>query len=290
MPRLLSGVRPPSIIVVACRRLAWLPAEATGPIKTANCTAQHGCEAVVFITTLHAAGSVSICFDSLNYSMTTSSHGRAPRNLMNRSGTQPFNPAHFTFSAGGVSISLCLCVCVAFAAAHAVPQQSRVRVLYHACRSVYGVIMLELVARSGWLDGSMLSAAVFQVESFITTTGFVSDELRSGRMSLGWPCVCMFFGACSGSDERRRSMRARRDASEDHQERVPPDTASQCRPLKIDGVNKAVEQACQPFHHLPTIESRLLVRHDSDGYRHHHAITFDAEQSGQCRARHSALK
>lgn len=61
-------------------------------------------------------------------------------------------------------------------------------------------ITFFLVRSSGYNASDALRSALFQVVSFITTTGFYSDD------SGAWPhatwvilCVCMFFGGCAGS-------------------------------------------------------------------------------------------
>ena len=93
--------------------------------------------------------------------------------------------------------------------------------------------------RSGYGWEHAFRSSVFQVVSFITTTGFVSDDAAL------WPhvtwvalAVCMFFGACSGSTSGGfkcvRGVMLLKTIKNEFRQILHPNAVL---PLKIDGVN-----------------------------------------------------
>lgn len=141
-------------------------------------------------------------FDSVNYSMTTTATGGFA--LHNDSAKYFVSPAieyisvAFQFMAG-----------MNFVLLYAVVFKGRVRALFHNSEFrlyVFVValatawIMYLLVSDRGYAVEPAFRSALFQVVSFITTTGLFNDD--AGQ----WPHItwvilgcCMFIGACAGS-------------------------------------------------------------------------------------------
>lgn len=100
-------------------------------------------------------------------------------------------------------------------------------------------IMIELMARNGYGLEHAFRSSIFQVVSFITTTGLFNDDAAK------WPhvtwlalAVCMFVGACSGSTsggiKSVRGVMLLKVVKNEFRQMLHP---SASLALKVDGVN-----------------------------------------------------
>lgn len=222
-------------------------AEATGPIKTKLhprlSTGAKWLWVVFLVITLLCTFSLCLAgmdlFDSLNYSMTTAATGGFA--TLNCSGAlSPLIQYILTF--------FCFVAGINFTLLYVSVSRLRPHTLFHSAEFRFYItlvalctvfIMLELVVRSGYGWEHAFRSSVFQVVSFITTTGFVSDD------AAFWPhvtwvvlAVCMFFGACSGSTSGGfkcvRGVMLLKTIKNEFRQILHPNAVL---PLKIDGVN-----------------------------------------------------
>lgn len=105
-------------------------------------------------------------------------------------------------------------------------------------------IMMELIVRNHYAIEHAFRSAIFQVVSFITTTGLFNDDAAK------WPHVtwvvlaaCMFFGGCSGSTSGGikdiRAVMLIKVIRNEFRQILHPNAVL---PLKIDGVNVAMSK------------------------------------------------
>lgn len=183
-------------------------AEATGPIKTKLhprlSTNAKWIWVVYLIITILCASSLFFAgmglFDSVNYSMTTAATGGF--------GTHN-DSAIFTPMIQYIITLFCFASGVNFTLLYVTLTRRHIRTLFGntECRfyfllvSAFTIfIAIELIWKNGYTIEHALRSGVFQVVSFITTTGLFNDDAGA------WPHItwvilgiCMFLGACAGS-------------------------------------------------------------------------------------------
>lgn len=121
-------------------------------------------------------------------------------------------------------------------------------------------IMAELIVYNGYGVEQAFRSGLFQVVSFITTTGLFNDDAAK------WPhvtwvvlAVCMFFGACSGSTsggmKSVRIVMLMKVIRNELRRRLHPNAVL---PLKVDGVNIPTNQRLSLLAFLTTYLLLLL--------------------------------
>ena len=185
-------------------------AEATGPIKTKLApklsTSAKWILSVYLVLTVACMGSYMFFgmnwFDALNYAMTSTATGGFSTH---NSSTEFFHSPAIEYMCtlfcflSGVNFTL-LYVSVAKLRIRDLFRNSEFK-FYISLISIFSLfIMLELIFRRGYDVEPAFRSGIFQVVSFITTTGLFNDD--AGQ----WPhvtwvilAICMFMGACSGS-------------------------------------------------------------------------------------------
>ncbi len=224
-------------------------AEATGPIKSKLhpklSTSAKWILSVYLVLTLGCIFSFLAFgmgwFDAINFSMTsTATGGFSTHN----------NSAEFFHSPGieyvctlfcflsGVNFTL-LYTAVAKLKFKSLFKNSEFR-FYAGITLVFTVfIMLELVFTRGYDIEPAFRSGIFQVVSFITTTGLFNDDAAQ------WPhvtwvilAICMFLGACSGSTsggfKSIRGVMLIKTIRNEFKQILHPNAVL---PLKLDGVN-----------------------------------------------------
>ena len=122
-------------------------------------------------------------------------------------------------------------------------------------------IMVELIAMRNYDVEHAFRSSIFQVVSFITTTGLFNDD------AAVWPHVtwvvlaaCMFFGACSGSTSGGlkciRGVMLVRMVKNEFRQILHPNAVL---PLKIDGVNVPMQKRVTLLAFLTTYLIICLV-------------------------------
>lgn len=236
----------PSLVGGSTRVFA---AEATGPIKTKlhpRLSTSAKWIWVIYIVLTCACmgcyylGGMSI-FDSLNYAMTTTATGGFSTHNMS---TEFFNSPLLEY----ICVLFMFLSGVNFAILYAAVIKLRVKDLFKNTEFKFYIslvalftafIMLELILRNQYEVEHAFRSAVFQVVSFITTTGLFNDNAGA------WPHVtwivlalCMFFGACSGSTSGGlkciRGVMLLRVVRNEFRQILHPNAVL---PLKIDGIN-----------------------------------------------------
>ena len=185
-------------------------AEATGPVRTKmhprlSTNAKWICSIYLVLTvacilSYYAAGME--WFDSVNYSMsTTATGGFAPHNDSvehYHSAAVEYVSLLFQFLSG---INFTLLYIVIFKRQlRQLVQNSEFRLYLFVVSFSAIVIMAILIYNNGYGIERAFRCALFQVVSFITTTGLFNDDAGA------WPHItwvilgiCMFLGACAGS-------------------------------------------------------------------------------------------
>lgn len=185
-------------------------AEATGPVRTKmhprlSTNAKWICSIYLVLTvacilSYYAAGME--WFDSVNYSMsTTATGGFAPHNDSvehYHSAAVEYVSLLFQFLSG---INFTLLYIVIFKRQlRQLVQNSEFRLYLFVVSFSAIVIMAILIYNNGYGTERAFRCALFQVVSFITTTGLFNDDAGA------WPHItwvilgiCMFLGACAGS-------------------------------------------------------------------------------------------
>lgn len=236
----------PSLVGGSTRVFA---AEATGPIKTKlhpRLSTSAKWIWVIYIVLTCACmgcyylGGMSV-FDSLNYAMTTTATGGFSTHNMS---TEFFNSPLLEY----ICVLFMFLSGVNFAILYAAVIKLRVKDLFKNTEFKFYIslvalftafIMLELILRNQYEVEHAFRSAVFQVVSFITTTGLFNDNAGA------WPHVtwivlalCMFFGACSGSTSGGlkciRGVMLLRVVRNEFRQILHPNAVL---PLKIDGIN-----------------------------------------------------
>ncbi len=122
-------------------------------------------------------------------------------------------------------------------------------------------IMYQLMAHCGYNAEHAFRSGVFQVVTFITTTGLFNDNAAL------WPhvtwvvlAVCMFVGACSGSTSGAfkciRSMMVLKVIRNELRQILHPNAVL---PLKVDGVNVPMQKRVTLLAFLATYLIMLVV-------------------------------
>ena len=241
----------PSLVGGSTRVFA---AEATGPIKTKLhprlSTGAKWIWSVYLILTVACSVSYYLggmdIFDSINYSMTTTATGGFSTHNTSteffHSPTLEYTCTLFTFLSG-----------VNFTLLYAAVFKFKLKDLFKNSEFKFYVllvtiftlfIMLELLVMRNYDLEHAFRSSIFQVVSFITTTGLFNDD--AGQ----WPhvtwvvlAVCMFFGACSGSTSGGlkciRGVMLLRVVKNEFRQILHPNAVL---PLKVDGVNVPLQK------------------------------------------------
>ena len=224
-------------------------AEATGPIKTKLhprlSTSAKWIWSIYVVLTIACIASYYLggmgIFDSFNYAMTTTATGGfATHNTSTEFFHSPsleYICTLFTFLSG-----------INFTLLYAAVIKLKIKDLFRNSEFKFYVflivtfslfIMIELMAMRNYDLEHAFRSAIFQVVSFITTTGLFNDDAAL------WPHVtwvilalCMFFGSCSGSTSGGikciRGVMLLRIVKNEFKQILHPNAVL---PLKIDGVN-----------------------------------------------------
>lgn len=197
----------PSLVGGSTRVFA---AEATGPIRTKLhprlSTSAKWIWSVYFILTVGCMGSYMFFgmnwFEGLNFAMTTTATGGF--SIYNAS-TEHFNSPALDYVTtlfcflSGVNFPL-LYFSLAKFKIHELFRNSEFRLYFFLVTGFTLFITFELVYYNDYSFRHAFRSAIFQVVSFITTTGLFNDDAAK------WPhvtwvvlSICMFIGACSGS-------------------------------------------------------------------------------------------
>ena len=185
-------------------------AEATGPFRTKLhprlSTSAKWIWMVYLVLTVACMGSFMLFgmnwFDAINFSMTSTATGGF--GIYNDSIEHFHSPAIeytctlFCFLAG-ISFTL-LYTCVAKFRFKELFRSSEFKLYFLLAAGFSAFIFAELILRNHYGIEHAFRSAVFQVVSFMTTTGLFNDDAAK------WPhvtwvvlAVCMFVGGCSGS-------------------------------------------------------------------------------------------
>ena len=224
-------------------------AEATGPIKTKLhprlSTSAKWIWSIYLVLTIaciisYYLGGMGI-FDSFNYAMTTTATGGfATHNTSTEFFHSPsleYICTLFTFLSG-----------INFTLLYAAVIKLKIKDLFKNSEFKFYTfliltfslfIMIELMVMRNYDMEHAFRSAIFQVVSFITTTGLFNDDAAL------WPHVtwvvlalCMFFGSCSGSTSGGikciRGVMLLRIVKNEFKQILHPNAVL---PLKIDGVN-----------------------------------------------------
>ena len=239
-------------------------AEATGPIKTKLhprlSTSAKWIWSIYLVLTIACIISYYFggmnAFDSFNYAMTTTATGGfATHNTSTEffhSPTLEYICTLFTFLSG-----------INFTLLYAAVIKLKIKDLFKNSEFKFYIflvaiftafIMIELLTMRHYDLEHAFRAALFQVVSFITTTGLFNDDAAL------WPHVtwvvlalCMFFGACSGSTSGGikciRGVMMLRIVKNEFRQILHPNAVL---PLKIDGVNVPNQKRVTLFAFLIT--------------------------------------
>lgn len=228
-------------------------AEATGPIKSKLhprlSTSAKWLWTVYLVLTIACIGTYFLFgmgwFDSLNYAMTTTATGGFSTHNTSteffRSPALEYASTLFCFLSG-VNFTLLYATVVKFKPG-SLFKNTEFKFYLTLVLGFTAFIMLELITRRGYDVEHAFRCGIFQVVSFITTTGLFNDD--AGQ----WPHVtwvvlalCMFFGASSGSTSGGlkciRGVMLIKIIKNEFRQILHPNAVL---PLKIDGVN--IEQS-----------------------------------------------
>lgn len=239
-------------------------AEATGPIKTKLhprlSTSAKWIWSIYLVLTIaciisYYLGGMNI-FDSFNYAMTTTATGGfATHNTSTEFFHSPsleYICTLFTFLSG-INFTLLYAAVIKLKLKNLF-KNSEFRFYLLLVTAFTSFIMIELMAMRNYDLEHAFRSAVFQVVSFITTTGLFNDDAAL------WPHVtwvilalCMFFGACSGSTSGGikciRGVMMIRIVKNEFRQILHPNAVL---PLKIDGVNVPNQKRVTLFAFLVT--------------------------------------
>lgn len=229
-------------------------AEATGPVKTKlhprlSKSSKTICAIYTILTVAcgmcyYLAG--MDVFDSVNYAMTTTATGGF---ATHNTSTEFFNSASIEY----ICTAFCFLSGINFTILYAAVTKLQPKYLLKSgefrfyCLLVTGftaMIMAELMLHNGYTLEHAFRSGIFQVVSFITTTGLFNDDA-----SL-WPHVtwvilatCMFIGACSGSTSGGfkciRDFMLFKVISNQFKQNLHPNAVL---PMKINGTNIPMAQ------------------------------------------------
>lgn len=224
-------------------------AEATGPFKSKLhprlSTNAKWIWSVYLVLTLGCMASYMACgmnwFEGLNFSMSTTATGGF--SIYNAS-TEHFNSPAMDYVTtlfcflSGVNFPLLYFSLSKFRPFHLF-KSSEFRLYFFLVLGLSLFIMVELMARNGYGIEHAFRSGIFQVVSFITTTGLFNDD--AGK----WPHVtwvalslCMFIGACSGSTSGGlkcvRGVMLLKVVKNEFRQMLHPNASL---PLRVDGNN-----------------------------------------------------
>ena len=229
-------------------------AEATGPIKTKLhprlSTSAKWIWSIYLVLTIaciisYYLGGMNL-FDSFNYAMTTTATGGFSTHNTSteffHSPTLEYICTLFTFLSG-INFTLLYAAVIKFKIKELFKNPEFKFYLFLV--TVFSAfIMIELIAMRNYDWEHAFRSAVFQVVSFITTTGLFNDDAAL------WPHVtwvvlatCMFFGACSGSTSGGlkciRGVMLLKVVKNEFRQILHPNAVL---PLKIDGTNVPLQK------------------------------------------------
>ena len=224
-------------------------AEATGPIRTKLhprlSTSAKWIWSIYLVLTVACIGAYWLggmsTFDSINYAMSTTATGGFSTH---NTSTEFFHSPTLEY----VCTVFCFLSGINFTLLYAAVIKLKVKQLFHNAEFRFYItlvalctlfIMLELQMRCHYEVEHAFRSAVFQVVSFVTSTGLFNDD--AGQ----WPhvtwmvlAVCMFFGACSGSTSGGikciRAVMMLRVVKNEFRQILHPNAVL---PLRIDDVN-----------------------------------------------------
>ena len=229
-------------------------AEATGPIKTKLhprlSTSAKWIWSTYLVLTIACILSYYVAgmgiFDSFNYAMTTTATGGFSTH---NTSTEFFHSPSLEY----ICTFFCFLSGVNFTLLYAAVIKFKIKELFRNSEfrfyiflvTVFSVfIMIELMVMRNYDMEHAFRSAIFQVVSFITTTGLFNDDAAL------WPHVtwvvlsmCMFIGACSGSTSGGlkciRGVILLRMVKNEFRQILHPNAVL---PLKIDGVNVPMQK------------------------------------------------
>ena len=229
-------------------------AEATGPIKTKLhprlSTSAKWIWSIYLVLTIacivcYYLGGMS-AFDSINYAMsTTATGGFSTHNTSTEffhSATLEYTCTLFCFLSG-INFTV-LYAAVIKLKIKGLFKDSEFRFYLFLITAFTAFIMIELMTMRHYDLEHAFRSAVFQVVSFITTTGLFNDDAAL------WPhvtwvvlAICMFFGSCSGSTSGGikciRGVMLLRVVKNEFRQILHPNAVL---PLKIGGVNVPMQK------------------------------------------------
>ena len=239
-------------------------AEATGPIKTKLhprlSTSAKWIWSIYIVLTIacivsYYFGGMNV-FDSFNYAMTTTATGGfATHNTSTEffhSPTLEYICTLFTFLSG-INFTLLYAAVIKLKIKNLF-KNSEFKFYIFLVAVFTAFIMMELMTMRHYDLERAFRCGLFQVVSFITTTGLFNDDAAT------WPHVtwvvlalCMFFGACSGSTSGGikciRGVMMLRIVKNEFRQILHPNAVL---PLKIDGVNVPNQKRVTLFAFLVT--------------------------------------
>ena len=229
-------------------------AEATGPIKSKLHPKLSTSAKAIWAVYITLSVACTLCYkflgmgwyDSLNYSMTSLATG----------GFSTHNSSVEFFHSPAIEYAVtffCFISGVNFTLLYFTATKLKVRQLLRNSEfklylwlvlSFTAFIMTELIIRNQYELEKAFRVSIFQVVSFITTTGLFSDDAAL------WPhvtwvvlAVCMFIGACSGSTSGGfkciRAVMLLKIIRNEFKQLLHPNAVL---PLKIDGVNVSTQK------------------------------------------------
>ncbi len=260
-------------------------AEATGPIRSKLhprlSTGAKWIWMVYIILTVACVGSFLLCgmdwFNALNFAMTSTATGGF--STTNGSLASFHSPAEEY-----VCTLFCFLAGINFMLLYGAVAKMQLKRLFlnaefrfYLLLTVLAVafIMAELMLRSGYSLEPAFRYSLFQVVSFLTSTGLFNAD--AGQ----WPRRLF------GLHERRHQEHPRSDAAEDCAQRVPTYTASQCR---VAPENRRHQRATGQARHAAGLHRTLFhtgygvrLRDDSIGHRPYQLGDYHAELPRQHR-------
>ena len=239
-------------------------AEATGPLKTKLhprlSTSAKWIWSIYIVLTIACIASYYLggmgVFDSFNYAMTTTATGGF---ATHNTSTEFFHSPTLEY----ICTLFCFLSGVNFTLLYAAVIKLKIKDLFKNSEFKFYIflvvafttfIMIELMAMRNYDLERAFRCSLFQVVSFITTTGLFNDDAAL------WPHVtwvilalCMFFGACSGSTSGGikciRGVMMFRIVKNEFRQILHPNAVL---PLKIDGVNVPNQKRVTLFAFLIT--------------------------------------
>lgn len=246
-------------------------AEATGPIK-AKLHPRLSVSAkwiwlVYLVLTVACAGSYMLFgmdwFDGINYAMTTTATGGFSTH---NTSTEFFNSPALEYTC----VIFCFLSGVNFMLLYFSVAKLKIGRLFKNAEFQFyllitlgftAFIMAELITRNGYDLEHAFRSGVFQVVSFITTTGLFNDD------AARWPHVtwvvlaaCMFFGGCSGSTaggfKAVRGVMLLKTVRNEFRQMLHPNAVL---PMKINGTNVSQQKRVTLLAYLTTYLALCLV-------------------------------